>query len=501
MLVVSDVAQDESGLIPCLTGLTDELSEGIRERQTGVRQSRSKIMAVTPSFAAYQKIIEAEGMIDRFDLGAAIDLYADALKLDPECSYALMMTGFMYLNLRMVDSAFVALEKARQHPERLTEEQTMVLDAMTPTTGTIETANIAARERISILNPNDASNWWNLGVSYNFAGRVEETIEAAKKSMEVSPVGTQPTQWSGLALGLASAGHYEEARDIIENELDGALRTSSAVVLAAAEGDWDAQDSLASIMSNRPAMASARAARGEVRAAMQLLGQEPGPGSTLDVPGLLIGSAYLRLTSQTELKDSDEANLPESTAIELLAAGLDAVSIGNLPKAREHFHALEGRRDELQYEAEDLPPVLEAWIAAGENRWDSVITIARPVATRHRQEFSRASMAFAKPAARWLVATAYESKEQPDSAAFYYESALSHYRLFPDAVMLRGLGCSFARQRLVLVYASMGRLDDARKHWEIFSEAFTRPDPEVIHLVEEARAALASAEAMAAAEN
>jgi hypothetical protein len=56
---------------------------------------------------------------------------------------------------------------------------------------------------------------------------------------------------------------------------------------------------------------------------------------------------------------------------------------------------------------------------------------------------------------------------------------------------------SYAHRRLVLVYARMGRLEEARRHWEIFSATFTRPDPEMEPLVEEARAALMSAEAMA----
>jgi hypothetical protein len=58
----------------------------------------------------------------------------------------------------------------------------------------------------------------------------------------------------------------------------------------------------------------------------------------------------------------------------------------------------------------------------------------------------------------------------------------------------RGLTHSFAHQRLVLLYARLGQLDEARRHWRVFSETFTTPDPELVHLVDEARAALASAE-------
>lgn len=58
----------------------------------------------------------------------------------------------------------------------------------------------------------------------------------------------------------------------------------------------------------------------------------------------------------------------------------------------------------------------------------------------------------------------------------------------------RGLMHSFAHQRLVVLYSRLGRLGDARSEWRIFSETFTHTDPELVPLVEEARAALASAE-------
>ena len=54
-----------------------------------------------------------------------------------------------------------------------------------------------------------------------------------------------------------------------------------------------------------------------------------------------------------------------------------------------------------------------------------------------------------------------------------------------------------AHRRLVLLYARTGRLEEARRHWEVFSATFTRPDPEMLPLVAEARAPLASAEGMA----
>jgi hypothetical protein len=40
----------------------------------------------------------------------------------------------------------------------------------------------------------------------------------------------------------------------------------------------------------------------------------------------------------------------------------------------------------------------------------------------------------------------------------------------------------------------MGRLEDAQQHYQIFTETFTNPDPEVAYLLDEARDALREAE-------
>ena len=61
----------------------------------------------------------------------------------------------------------------------------------------------------------------------------------------------------------------------------------------------------------------------------------------------------------------------------------------------------------------------------------------------------------------------------------------------------RGIALPFAHRRLVLLYARMGRLEDARRHWQIFTATVRTPDPELEPLIAEARAALMSAEGMA----
>jgi hypothetical protein len=94
-----------------------------------------------------------------------------------------------------------------------------------------------------------------------------------------------------------------------------------------------------------------------------------------------------------------------------------------------------------------------------------------------------------------LVAEVHENLGCFDQAAFCFA-----YVAFPTVDWwidppLRGILAPFAHHRLVLLYSKMGRVEDARRHWEIFEKTFTNPDPELVPMVEEARRALEEAEA------
>jgi hypothetical protein len=123
------------------------------------------------------------------------------------------------------------------------------------------------------------------------------------------------------------------------------------------------------------------------------------------------------------------------------------------------------------------------------------ILVAGPAALQG--EATRSTVMQSAPLVRWLVAEAYERLDRPDSAAAYFERATAPVpEGGTDFTHIR-MASSFGHRRLALLYTRLGRREDARRHWEIFSTTFTHPDPEMKLLVEEARAALASAEGIA----
>jgi tetratricopeptide (TPR) repeat protein len=141
------------------------------------------------------------------------------------------------------------------------------------------------------------------------------------------------------------------------------------------------------------------------------------------------------------------------------------------------------------------PAVLEAWIAARAGRWQEVVQDLGPAALQG--EARGYILIQSAPLVRWLVAEAYEHLDRPDSAVAYFERAVAPVPLGGTDFSQSRMAFAFGHQRLVLLYARMGRAEEARRHWEIFSGTFTRPDPELAPRLAEARAALAGAEGMA----
>jgi hypothetical protein len=139
--------------------------------------------------------------------------------------------------------------------------------------------------------------------------------------------------------------------------------------------------------------------------------------------------------------------------------------------------------------------MVEAWLAARGGDWQGVLRFLGPAALQGRARGH--TLGQSAPLVRWMVAEAHAQLDRPDSAAAYFERVIAPPPEGGTEFEQVQMASSFAHQRLVLLYARMGRLEDARRHWAMFSDAFTRPDPEMRPLIEQARAALGSAEGRA----
>lgn len=176
----------------------------------------------------------------------------------------------------------------------------------------------------------------------------------------------------------------------------------------------------------------------------------------------------------------------DTSARALVTRGLVAVARGDRAVARRIFDALQKRprRDLAQDRIAML--LLEARLEAMAGRPEEAVRLLRPFATPLIRQ--TVSLTWA----HWWLADAFEQLGRPDSAATYLE------RLEPVAFTFHDSGeRSYVHRRLALLYAKLGRMADADRHLAATEKIWDRPDPEVRRMLDEARAAVASARGMA----
>jgi tetratricopeptide (TPR) repeat protein len=283
--------------------------------------------------------------------------------------------------------------------------------------------------------------------------------------------------------------------------------------IAAAAGQWSAAESLAKVLDSSPslddffrpqaraALAAVRASRGQVSGADRTFRQAQ---SLAEAKGDLLSANFLRWSrlplmvySHGVAAAPGEPGRWDSTTAGLVTRGLWAAAAGDTTLARRLLATIRTRPATQVARLGFAPELLQAWIAARGGRWQEVLNHIGPAALQG-EAVGSVNLQSA-PLMRWMAAEAYDRLGPPDSAAVYFERAIAPPPEGGANLYEPRMAFSFAHRRLVLLYARTGRLEEARRHWEIFSATFTQPDPEMAPLVEEARTALASAEAMARA--
>jgi hypothetical protein len=228
------------------------------------------------------------------------------------------------------------------------------------------------------------------------------------------------------------------------------------------------------------------ARHGAVRAAIAALGEIP-----VDAPRprdrrrVCVVSLALWMVTGSRFEPALFPACGDSSAIGWLLQGLQASISGSTLEARRYLE---------ESMAIDPRPTtdhafIEAWLDAQAGRWDRVVQQLEPFETQGLEPW------LGRFPIRWLVAEAYEHLDRPEDAARHFELVLMPIRVEEVGRLHHyPLYTSFAHHRLVLLYSKMGRVEEARHHFEIFEMTFTNPDPELVPLVDEARRSLEAAE-------
>ena len=510
LFAVSDVARDEDDLIPTVGRIAGKLRAELGERRSAIEATWELGEGVeTPSFEAFRRGLRAGELVSIGEARAAITVARSALALDPDYAGAWVAIGFAFSNLNEPDSALEAFAQAHARPGRLSERDRLFDETVVAGLKGDLPGALASSERLIQLQPLFPSAYTMQGVNLGAAGRWAEALESSKTAEKLSLFGPSQILLYNQLGALLMLGRIDEARRLVPR-LTASQFQDRPLRVAMVAGDWEAAESLATVLRS-PAthpdvrrragrdLAVVLAARGQVQASERTLRQGQSEAEAAEerwwTNNFRWGRLQLALVTQGVAADPGDPGRWESTTASLVTRGLWSAAAGDTISARRLLATV------LTRSAADLarqgfgPVMLEAWIAARTGRWQEVLRDLGPAALQG--DATGYVLIQSPPIMRWLVAEAYERLDRPDSAAAYFERAIASPPVGGTNWSDSRMAFSFGHRRLVLLYARMGRLQEARRHWEIFSSTFTRPDAEMRPLVEEARAALASAEGMA----
>jgi serine/threonine-protein kinase len=473
---------------------------GPRRDSTPVRAPGSE--GITPSFEAYRRWVEATEWHMRGDYSRAARMSREAVRLDPEFAAAWLRLAVQYSNLGFEDSARLAFLEARRFADRLTPSDRYRVEAnLIAIDSGDKTAVVETYNRLIEADPTNAWAYASRGSELRHLGRYDEAVDSFRRAVSVGPFEPAPLYLSGLVLTLAPLGRIDEARAVNER-LHGSLKRAHALIIAVSAADWAEAETLATTLLADPTLstqrrqfaamtiASVRASRGQVSAAEQSL-HDAAVLTTASRAGCCdnapkMAQLLLRVASGRRSGDRRLWAPGDTTPLGLLARGLRSALDGDTASARRELRALHARRIAESDPIRRDGSLLEAGIAAHGAEWREVIRLVGSSAWRG--EPGRGGGLNLR---RWLAADAYERLGRSDSAAAYFELLTRATRSTYWEIYSNGLASSFAHRRLALLYTQLGRLADARRHWEVFLGAFTSPDPEFRPMVDDARQQLA----------
>jgi tetratricopeptide (TPR) repeat protein len=476
-------AVGDDALIPTIEGAVRALRARLGEHRASLEAGGFIAEAMTSSFAAYQKFAEGwrvEYVDGQWD--AAVELYRQALALDSGFAWVRVILAGDWLS----DSGRAVREEALRHPERLTVGQRLNMEAWGAYRRWHLQVALRASEQWVRERPNDFRAWNVLGIVLFVQRGPDAYLEILDRSALLDPYKTNLLALN-RTITLIVAGRRAEARQAAQGIRNEAQRLEMVLHAAGLDGAWAELDSLGLEWERANLAEYGRAAtngtwrrtlhlvRGEVRAA------------AAETERSVSGS---KLSLLHELA----TGVPVARADTGWEGAFEAALAGDTTAARAALPGL--MADSLDYRVQSgyWPAAIDAAIAAERGDWRGVVRHSGPLLR------DRPALSFIiGPGIRWLTAHAYERLDRLDSAVALLGELVEPGRLDAPAAHSFSYGAanSYLRQHLIVLLARLGRVDEARRHWEVFLATFTHPDPEYVPLIEEARAALEAAEAKA----
>ncbi len=511
------VAKNEDALIPTLGRLAEKLRAGLGEKRASIQATRPLMEAATPSLEAYRLFLQGLHLGLNNKERDALPVLREAIALDPDFAHAWAVVATNLNNLGELDSALAAYNEALRRPNRLTRVQWLSIEAGRAGLEGDAQADLAAIDRALQVDRFSPGLLGSRGFVLGGLGRFEEALESTRKAMQFNSFGPTQYDWNNLVVNLCSLGRVDEAREVARHISGRVPNAIMRLFIEVHANNWPSVERIADTLLTDPHLAeydlanaltnlaTAQSARGALKTAATTFERS----EAVAVAGALTtdllndprrARLMLSVISAGAIPLLGDAWARDSSTVTLVTRGLRATVAGDAASAQRFLDAARAHwahsRRELAWQGA-APALLEARIEALAGRWGGAARILRPAAAQRVEIGVRVPGRAGMSMIRWFLADAFEQLDQPDSAAVTLERVTSDPAPAQWEGHTRGILLPFAHRRLVLLYARMGRVEDARRHWKIFTETVRTPDPELQPLIAQARDALARAEGMA----
>ena len=249
-------AASKEAVLKALDAAAGSLRSNLGESLSSVQKFATPVEeATTPSLEALkayslgQKTWSAKGNT------AALPLFKRAVELDANFAMAYRAMAVAYSNLGEVGRSAENARKAYELREKVSERERFSIDASyyTYATGELEKA-AQAYELWQQTYPRDAVPYVNLGFIYGFLGNWQKALEEGREAILLEP--NDETNYGNLGYGYASLNRLDEAEAVYkqaeERKLEGESLLGNRYQLAFLKGDTAQMALLAAAAMGKP---------------------------------------------------------------------------------------------------------------------------------------------------------------------------------------------------------------------------------------------------------
>jgi hypothetical protein len=235
-------------------------------------------------------------------------------------------------------------------------------------------------------------------------------------------------------------GRLDEARQEARL-LRGWYASPARLAIAVTAGEWDRAESLAVAIGDdsslpqhvrdlavdvRIAAATGRGARENAHTLLEQGQRQAELREDADrIHAIALRQLLLHQAFRAEGIEPARSARSDTSVQGRVALGLAAAFSGDLVSARRISATLRATRQADTSDSRVGPAVLEGWLIGEGGDWMHAARILSPLAKRGEGP----DRILGPPLVRWLAAEAFARSQQPDSAALFYELALSPERL------------------------------------------------------------------------